>query len=856
MPARKRKLLRDGPASPNFKPLPLRGNVSFSALAPAGVSDAFASAAKDAPRGDYVSWGIPFRITTPVLVKDKPVTVTVKPLKTAWLVFLHVADARPVDGRDGKPLLPYRGQGLLGEPAAQYVVIYADGSELPLPIRCRYEINMYGVTWGEDCIEAVRSRKPYSVKASIRQARPDWGRNQTRVTGGGDKWPNWLYAWKNPLPGKTIVGFRFEPVNAAVLLSAVSAGSASSMPLRWRTRRKAVLTLPRSVAVDTWIDDDGLLGQIQLDMGQVISAAPRPIYPNASWPRTYNNRVPEISGRDILIEYTAHPDARFHLPGGKTVPVARLETARRAAPLEVVAPATERVAIRVCEKSTGKPVAVKLHLHGESGEYLAPFDRHRIPNVNWFEDYSCDYSHDGIHHCTYIPGRTVVDLPVGNVYVEVSKGFEIRPVRKRLRVRKGTREIVIEIEKVLPWREKGWVTADTHVHFLTPSTALLEGAGEGVNVVNLLASQWGELMTNVGDFDGRTTHGAKDSGGDGEYLVRVGTENRQRVLGHISLLGYEGNIIAPMTTGGPDESAIGDPVGTLLTEWARKCKSQNGVVVLPHFPGPRLENAAAIITGGVDAVEMSSRTFLYRGISPYSLADWYRYLNCGYAVPIAGGTDKMESATPVGALRTYALIDPSREFTYDAWKDAIRAGNTFVTCGPLIEFEVEGKPAGSRIRLPASGGTVDVTWRIASVTMPMSRVELIVNGEIRDSRAVKPREDSGSCSVKVDRSTWFALLVRAHYAGKPEIVAAHSSAVMVEVDRSEFFAAADALTILEQIEGALAYIDVVGIRAEAKRYKEMRLVLVAAHRSLHNRMHENGLFHRHSPVDDHPAHHK
>ena len=53
-------------------------------------------------------------------------------------------------------------------------------------------------------------------------------------------------------------------------------------------------------------------------------------------------------------------------------------------------------------------------------------------------------------------------------------------------------------------------------------------------MVNLLVSQWGELFTNIGDFDGKTTLGSKDLGGSGEYLVRVGTENRQHVLGHIS----------------------------------------------------------------------------------------------------------------------------------------------------------------------------------------------------------------------------------------------------------------------------------------------------------------------------------
>ena len=68
-------------------------------------------------------------------------------------------------------------------------------------------------------------------------------------------------------------------------------------------------------------------------------------------------------------------------------------------------------------------------------------------------------------------------------------------------------------------------------------------------------------------------------------------------------------------------------------------------------------------------------------------------------------------------------------------------------------------------------------------------------------------------------------------------------------------AAADAVTILEQIEGALAYLDTIGTRADDRAYKRMRLVLESAHRGLHNRMHQLGYYHDHTPVTDHPAHH-
>jgi hypothetical protein len=489
-------------------------------------------------------------------------------------------------------------------------------------------------------------------------------------------------------------------------------------------------------------------------------------------------------------------------------------------------------------------------------------DRHRIPNSAWFEDYSVDFVHGGdwggggsdVHYCTYIPGEATIDLPMGRVYVEVSKGFEMRPVRTVVEVTPDTEEITVEIDKTLGWREQGWVTADTHVHFLSPTSALLEGSAEGVNVVNLLASQWGELMTNVGDFDGRTTWGSKEAGGDGEHLVRVGTENRQHVLGHISLLGYEGQIIAPMTTGGLDESALGDPIEILLTEWARQCKKQGGLAVLPHFPQPRAENAASIVGGDIDAVEMTAWGNLYGGISPYSLSDWYRYLNCGYMVAAVGGTDKMSANTAVGTVRTYARLAPDEAFTYQAWMEAVRRAETFVTYGPLLEFTVDGHPMGRRIAMSSGGGTVDVVWRSASVTVPMSRIELMVNGEVRESVAVPSERASGHWSVKVDRSAWLALLVRGHYPDKPEIITAHSSPVMVDVEGSPLLAAADAVTILEQIEGALAYLDTVGTRAADEAYKRMRLVLTSAHRSLHNRMHQLGHYHDHTPVTDHSAH--
>ncbi|MBN1670461.1 MAG: CehA/McbA family metallohydrolase [Kiritimatiellae bacterium] len=847
---------QDGPSSRLFAPVRFGGNAAFGELAAAGVSEKMAAVGPRAPSGACIGWGIPFRVRRPLVLSGKPVSRRVKPFKARWVVFMHTSDIDPLRPDEAGLISPMPGEGRLAEHLADYVLCFQDGSEARARILRRHQIGMFTRSWGENCFQCVPHRKPKSFAAHHEQpAAPtsrQWGHSQYRADSrDSGEWVNWLWAWENPCPRKTVVGFRFEPVAGRILVSAVSAGNAAAQPLRWLSRRKAVLRLPRGTAFQRAREEDGSYRQVQLDMGQVISAAPRPLYPNARWAGRSAAGGPRILEHEVLVEYTAHPDARFHLDDGATVPVARLERGETARRLTPVPPARQRVRVRVLEKKSRKPVPVRIHIHGQAGEYLAPLDRHRIPNPSWFEDYSADLVSQSVHYSTYIDGETEVNLPLGPVYVEVSKGFEIRPLRKTFRVSRRTRELVLTVENVLPWRERGWVSADTHVHFLSPQTALLEGAGEGVNVVNLLASQWGELMTNVGDFDGKTTFGAAEAGGEGEYLVRVGTENRQHVLGHISLLGYNGRIIAPMCSGGANESALGDAIDVLLVEWARQCRKQDGVVILPHFPSPRAENAVAIINGLIDGIETRRER---GGISPYSLSDWYRYLNCGYFVPAVGGTDKMSATVAVGEARTYARLKDGEAFTYEAWKAAVRAGNTFVTSGPLLEFAVEGKPPGARMTLKRSGGTVAAAWQVASVTLPVSRVELVVNGEIRASESVEPGQGEGHWSVKIDRSSWLALLVRGRRPNGTETIAAHSSPVMVGVEGSECFAAVDALTILEQIEGALAYLDTVGTRAETAAYKRMRLELTTAHRALHNRMHRAGHYHRHTPLTNHAAH--
>lgn len=113
---------------------------------------------------------------------------------------------------------------------------------------------------------------------------------------------------------------------------------------------------------------------------------------------------------------------------------------------------------------------------------------------------------------------------------------------------------------------------------------------------------------------------------------------------------------------------------------------------------------------------------------------------------------------------------------------------------------------------------------------------------------------SGGAEVRIDTSTWVALRVRGSYGSRHGEIAAHTSAVQVLVDGRAPFSQPDAMAVLEQIEGAMAYVDTLATRPEARRYRQLRATLESAYNRLHQDMHRTGVFHQHHPLHDHAEH--
>ncbi len=789
-------------------------------------------------RGEQTPWGIPFRMAQ----EDGPLAISLTRSRRSLTI--------PINGKADFICVLHRwyqipetrnwdppAEGLV---VAEYEITYADGSKHTQPIRGRFEVNMDespGPTWLAMAFTMFEAVDPANHPSHLK-----WGVAQPGLQGGHGE--PLVYAMPNPYPDKKLASLTLRGLlESPLMVAGLTLYQGSAHPLRHLPRR--------NYGIDTG-DGPAKIARAQIDMGGVARIEHTQAPCDKAWLKSPHAGLqsPEPDRGEDVIEAFGAPDATVSVTlEGKRKPLtfslgeAFDEGASRSgqASLRVLGQRRQWMHVRVIDSSTGQPTPVRLHLSGSRGEYIAPYGHHSQVNANWFEDYGADVVFGGRQYA-YVHGEFTTDLPVGDLFVEINKGFEYMPVRRKVTIRPGQKTLDLRIDRWKDLRSGGWVTADTHVHFISPHTAWLEAQAEGVNVVNLLASQWGRLFTNVGDITGRVGINENDT------IVYVGTENRNHMLGHMSMLGTQGLPVYPMCCGGPSESYIADPDFMTLAEWAAENRRKGGVVIRPHFPYcGYTEDPVPILKGLVDALEIRPQDF--------PVQEWYRYLNCGYRVAVCGGTDKMSAGTALGQLRTYARIDTDEPFSFDNWANAVRAGRTISTNGPLIDLSVEGKEIGGSIQLPLSGGTLEVR-AITESAWPVGRLEIVYNGQVVASEQAPKgaRELRLRDKIRVPGSGWVAARCYGLDGHPGSHLMAHTSPIYVKCGETRAFDGPAMEHMLALVEGGIEYLNTLATVFDEPSRKRMVKLFNEARQELKGRLvvegkhvhhHGDGLYHTH-----------
>jgi hypothetical protein len=790
------------------------------------------------PRGAQTYWGIPFKLGPEeqdkdgLIVLERGIARVEAPLqgKATHICVLHFCDVTDDMAQSTAG----------GELLAKYELRYADGTTHAVPIRRRFEVNPFATEWGRYPFVAMPAAMPQPMADDA--TRYGWGYLQTGVDMGDGPFQTWVYAIENPYPNVKLKSVSFKGLTESpVGVLAVTLYNGPGHPLRHVPRKVYRLVVPEPTTPEEL--------DAQIDLGVVTRLYAVPGRVSEEWLEAPDRGLgqPRSSAEpssEFIIEATGAEGATLAVKAaGERQEVALGEAFGQGSAaskdgkvrIEIVNPRTTWVHVTVNDSGSGKPTPVRVHFRGKHGNYIPPYGHHEQVNDRWFEDYGGDLQM-GAQSFAYVPGKFQIELPVGEVYVELTKGFEYAPVRQRLEVAPGQRSLELSIGRWCEPRREGWVTADTHVHFITPQTAALEGKAEGLNLINLLASQWGRLFTNVSDITGEAS-GCSDE----ETIVWVGTENRNHLLGHISMLGTHGDPVFPMCAGGPSEAYLGDPDLMSLTEWARSCKEREGVVIRPHFPSPPCEEPVYFMLGELDGAELRYFANPDSGtLDQFHFLEWYRYLNCGARVAAVGGTDKMSAGMPVGGVRTYAQLGADEELSFESWGRAIRAGRTYTTSGPLISLTVDGNPIGSEIRMGESGGEVEVIAEASSV-WPVHALEVVVNGAV--VAASHDANGTGKLSLReripLKGSAWIAARCGSRLQVShcwPIHLGAHTSPVYVVCGGQQLFSPSDATYMLTLLDGGMTYLDTLSVRYSDDRHQQIKALFEKAKTEISGRM--------------------
>ncbi len=347
-------------------------------------------------------------------------------------------------------------------------------------------------------------------------------------------------------------------------------------------------------------------------------------------------------------------------------------------------------------------------------------------------------------HYAHTDGTFEIEVPAGRVAIDAMRGFEYAPDSATVDVPAGgVTNVTLQLERITDPVRAGWYSGDMHVHDLhegrfglTQEMFFRQLEADDVRVVNALIHMDGtKLMGRWDDLTGEPYRLSTDE------RILYYTQEFRGSYGHVALLGLQ-RFIMPLIGG-----ARGTPYApdVLKLRHIDAAHEQGGIAGFVHpYNGPvdtPQRAAAADIPVHValgrgdffDVVSIASREL-------ESAEIYYRMLNCGFRIAATGGTDNFSDVwldPSGGTARTYTHVQGAPPLTFGAWLDAVRAGRTFGTSGPLVfltarpaDPAADWREPGDEIQLASNETTaLEVHVDVASV-VPIERIEIVANGEV------------------------------------------------------------------------------------------------------------------------------
>lgn len=372
-----------------------------------------------------------------------------------------------------------------------------------------------------------------------------------------------------------------------------------------------------------------------------------------------------------------------------------------------------------CTDSDGNAVAIAQLLNRGTGLALAG-----------------DSSAGEIHSWSVLPQTATITLPRRTITLEAFSGIETELASTTVDLtEKSKAEITLPLTRFHRNEQHGQQTANTHLHIMKLSREECDRylteipAADRLDVV--FVSHLERAVVDATYITNRySTADLKRLSDATGVLFGWGEEHRHNMAGdtegygHVMLLNIQ-QLIQPVSIGKGimKQGTDGIPLSRGITE----ARSQGATVVWCHNGWGR-ESTPNLFQKKVDAVN------IFDGGTRSSYSDsFYRYLNAGLRIPFSTGTDWCQ----YDFSRVYVRMD--EPLTTENWLQALRHGRSFITNGPLLELEVNGRNIGDTVSLSAEDRQLRVR-ATARGRRNFDRLELVLDGQVVASESARPSD--------------------------------------------------------------------------------------------------------------------
>ncbi|MHC4070813.1 MAG: CehA/McbA family metallohydrolase [Planctomycetota bacterium] len=443
---------------------------------------------------------------------------------------------------------------------------------------------------------------------------------------------------------------------------------------------------------------------------------------------------------------------------------------------------------------------------------------------------SCtSYARDRSFSCD---GQFVIDVPAGKAVIHVERGKEYWPVDKEIVVEPGqTTTVAITLKRWVNMSKEGWYSSDIHCHFGLNDLRILKqlALADDVNFEPIL-TLWNHQSPAPPGGIWPDWPGGSSVNADTTHLVTLRNQEIERIggqafesVGALLMFGLTKPVEMP-----PRGSRY--PCDAVLGRIARETSPRCIIDTDKPIWG---ENVVGVALGLFDSVQVCHNHYhrqatLQNGRVGWGMAgagieerhkDWdqdelfhrtnstyYRFLNCGFKLAATGGSAMGVMAVPLGYGRTYARLDgPLTEANY---LDAIRAGRTFATNGPVLILTADDRDSGAEIKYSINNNDpIRIEARLRSIQQ-IDSLELIYNGKViksvnlEDAPPSPILEESAALGLKPLRSGW--IVARAIFTSPDgHLRQAHTSPVYITVDGKPTVSKTDAEYMIRWIDRLL-----------------------------------------------------